>query len=87
MLLLRVERLSAEKSLVWLAISKALVRSIAMVDVRSGGQGRLKPWAVLYARGRRANTVECLGRKPYWLKERGSELSPGCRRRSSTLRV
>ena len=40
--LLRGERVSACMSLVWLTMSKALVRSISMVDVRSGGQGRLK---------------------------------------------
>ena len=42
-LLLIGERVSAGMSLVWLAMSKALVRSIAMVDLRSGEQVRLKP--------------------------------------------
>ena len=64
---------------------KILVRSIAMVDVRGGGQGWLKPWSLLWARGKRADTVEWVGRKPCWLVERGSELSFGCRRRSRTL--
>ena len=60
-------------SLVYLTLSKALVRSIAMVDKRSGGKGSLKPWAILCARGRRADTVEWLGRKRCWSDERGSE--------------
>ena len=42
--------MSGEMSLVWLTMSKTLVRSIAMVNVQSGGQGRLKPWAISYAR-------------------------------------
>ena len=66
-------------------MSKRLGKSIAMVDVRSGGQGRLKPWAILCARGRRADMVKCLGQKPCWLDERRSELSSGCRRCSRTL--
>ena len=72
-------------SLVWLTMSKALVRSIVMVDVWRGGQGRLKPWSILCARGRRADTVGWLGRKPCWLGERGSDFSSGCRRCSRTL--
>ena len=39
----------------------------------SGGKGSLKPWAILCARGRRADTVEWLGRKRCWSDERGSE--------------
>ena len=77
--------MSAEMRLVWLMMSKALVRSIAMVDARSGGQGTLKPLSILCSRGRRADTVEWLERKPCCLGERGSELSSGCRRRSRTL--
>ena len=38
-LLLREERERARISLEWLTMSKALVRSIALVNVRSGGQG------------------------------------------------
>ena len=46
-------------SLVWLTLSKALVRLIAMVNVRSGVQGWCKPrGAILCVRGRRADTVE-----------------------------
>ena len=56
--------MNAEMSLVWLTISKALVRSIDMVDLRSGGQGRLKPSAISCTRGRKADTVEWLGREP-----------------------
>ena len=48
---------NGEMSLVWLTMLKTLVRSIAMVDVRSGGQGRLKPSAILCARGKRADSV------------------------------
>ena len=50
---------------------KVFARSIALVNVQSGGQGWLKPWAILCARGRRADTVDWLGRKPCWLGQRG----------------
>ena len=79
--------MSVEMSLVWLTISEALVRSIAMVHVQSEKQSRLKPWAILCATGRKVNTVEWLERKPCSLGETGSELSSGCRRRSWTLTV
>ena len=72
-------------SLVWLTISKALVRSIVLVNVWSGGQGLLKPWVILCARGRMADMVEWVGRKPCWLGERGNELRSGCTWRSKTL--
>ena len=71
--------------LVWVNISKALVRSIILVNVWSGGRGWLKPWAILCARGRRVDTLEWLGRKPCWLGERGSELS--CRRHCEGMMV
>ena len=63
--------MSAEMSLVWLTMSKALEKSIAMVNVRCEVQGSLKPQAVLYARGRRMEKLEWLGRKPScgWVKE------------------
>ena len=64
---------------------KSLGKLIAIVNFRSGEQGRLKPWAILCAGGRRADAVEWLERKPCWLSERRSELSSGCRRRSRTL--
>ena len=71
--------MSAEMSLVWFTMLKALVRSIAMFNVQSGGQGRLMLWAILCARSRRANTVEWLGRKLCWSGGREIELSSGCR--------
>ena len=77
--------MSAEISLVWFTMSKALVRSIAVVDVQSGGQGRLMHWPILCATGSRTDTVEWLGRKPCWLSERRRELSSGCRRLNMTL--
>ena len=55
----------AEMSFVWLTMSKALEKLFAMANVRSGGQGLLKPWAILYARGRRTKMVEWLGWKPF----------------------
>ena len=76
MLLLIEEMVSAQSSLVWLTISKALVRSLVLCGV--GGRGRLKPRAILCVRGRRVDTVEWLGSKPYWLGERGSELLKFC---------
>ena len=72
--------MSAEMSLVWLTMSKSLVRSIILVDVQSEGQDMLNSWAILCARGRRADTVEWRERKPFSLGERGSELSSGYRR-------
>ena len=76
-LLLRRERMSAEMSLVWLTMSKALEGSIPMVSVQNEGEGWLKSWAVYYlcARGRRVETVECLVRKPWWMGETESVLS------------
>ena len=47
-LLFRRERMSAEMSLVWLTMSKALEGSIPMVSVQNEGQGWLKSWAVYY---------------------------------------
>ena len=72
---------------IWITMSKALERSIAMVDILSGGQGLLKPWVILCARERRVDTVEWLGRKPCWWDERRSELISGCRMRSRTLKA
>ena len=54
--------MSEEMSLVWLTMSKAVVRSMAIM--RSEGQARLKPLAISCVRGRRADTVEWMGRKP-----------------------
>ena len=53
-------------SVVWLTMSKALEKSIDMVNVLFGGLGWLKPKATLCARGRRAVVVEWFGRKPCW---------------------
>ena len=50
--------MNAERSLVWLTMSKALEKLIAIVNVRCGGQGWLKPWVILSARRRRAVSVE-----------------------------
>ena len=61
--------------LVWLTISKTLIRSIAMVNVRSGGQDRLEPGAIFCARGSRVDKVELPGRNLVsssftgWVKE------------------
>ena len=77
--------MSAEMSLVWLTISKPLEMPIAMVDVRSGRQGWLKSWAILCTMGRMEDTVEWLGRKSCWLRERGIKLTSCCRRRSKTI--
>ena len=38
-----VEFKSLDRSLVWLMVSKALLRSMAMAIVRSGGRSWLKP--------------------------------------------
>ena len=48
-----------------LTISKALVRSIALVNVREGEQGWLKPRVTLCAIDERTDTVEWLEWKPY----------------------
>ena len=69
--------MNAKMSLVWLAMLKALEKSITMVNVWSGAQRLLKPCAILCVRGRRTETVEWLGRKSCWLDERGSEFSSG----------
>ena len=71
-LLLREERMSAEMSLVWLIILKALRKSIAMVHVRYDLQGLFKPCPILCASGRRVETVEWMGPKPCWVDERES---------------
>ena len=72
-------------SLVWLIMSKALVRSIAMVDVQSRGQSRMSPRTILCAGCSRTDTVEWLGWKSCWLGERENKLSSGCRIRFRTL--
>ena len=74
-------------SLLWLTMSKALARPIILVNVRSAGQGWLKPCAILCVKGRMANTVEWLGRKQYWLDESESKLSSGYKRRSKTCNL
>ena len=58
--------MSSDMSLGGLTISKALLISIALLDVRSRGQFRLKPWAILCTRGSRVDTVEWLGRNSSW---------------------
>ena len=73
------------RSLLWLIVSKALDKSIDTATVREGGLGRLKPVTTWWVRGRRAVVVERVGRKPCWVGERGSELSSGSNKRSSTL--
>ena len=45
-------------------MSKALEKSIAMIEVRRGGRGWLKPETMVWQRGRRAEVVEWRGRKP-----------------------
>ena len=72
-------------SFVWETMSKALEKSIDMVAVLCGGLGWLKPRATLCARGRRAEEVQWLERKPCCVGERGRVLSSGRRRRSKTL--
>ena len=49
------------------------------------GNGWLKPWAILCARGMRVETVECLGRKPWWVEERGRKFNSRCSRHTRTL--
>ena len=48
-LLLRRKRINAVMSLVWLTLSTTLEKSITMVNVRCGGNGRLKRQAFLCA--------------------------------------
>ena len=62
-LLFRWKRMSTEMSLVWLTLSKALQKSIAMVNVHFGGEGWLKSHSILCARGRRD------GSHVGWVKE------------------
>ena len=49
--------MSAKMRLVWLTVSKSLERSITIVDVWSGGLGRLKTWTLLCARRSRADMM------------------------------
>ena len=72
-------------SFVWGTMSKALEKSIDMVTVLCGGLSWLKPRATLCARGRRAEVVQWLERKPCCVGERGRVFSSGRRRRSKTF--
>ena len=54
---LRLDELGEERSFVWLTMSKAFDRSIAMVVVRSGLDW-LKPCATWLTRGSKAVVVE-----------------------------
>ena len=72
-------------SLVWVTMSKAFEKSIAMVTVRCGGLGWLKPVATVCVRGRSAVVVLWFARKPCCVGEIGRELSSGRRSFSKTL--
>ena len=72
-------------SFVWETMSNALEKSIDMVTVLCGGLCWLKPRATLCVRGRRAEVVQWLERKPCCVGEKGRVLSSGRRRRSKTL--
>jgi len=49
------------------------------------GPGGLKPHATLYARKRKAGTVDWLVQKQSLLGDTGSKFSSGCRKRFRTL--
>ena len=65
--------MNAEMSLVFLTMSKDLVISTTMVDVRSVGQRWVKPWAILSARGR-IWWSGLDGNHVGWVKEEPSEV-------------
>ena len=48
-------------------VYRALEKSIAMINVRCGRQGSLKPLAILRARGRRVETVWGWNESHVWL--------------------
>ena len=66
-------------------MSKALEKSIAMVSVRCGGLGWLKPEATVCVRGISAVVVLCLDLNPCWVWEMGRVFSWGRRSRSRTF--
>ena len=72
-------------SFVWLTMSKAFEKSIAMVSVRCGGLDLLKPEATVYVRGRSAVVVLCRVLKPCCVGDTGRVFSWGRRRLSKTL--
>ena len=70
----------------WWTVSNAFEKSIAMMIVQRGGRGWLKPEAMVWLRGRRADVVEWSGRKLCRESDKGmAAVRCGRIRRSNTL--